>query len=352
MAASSYEVPQQELVAPGARDIEAELVVNRLVDRPDDRVGRGEQAQHPRVECGPRRLAGAPRPVEVEHEVQQRLGRHDQHEGRVAPDDPAHHDLLLGVVAEEFEHAADAEGEQDDRVADHDAGAAAQVRPRWLDGHAREEPREDEREQRDAERDRKLPAERGRDAEGAVVGVGVAFLAHPPVDADGEAHEEQRVQHAQRGHHVRVHLAQALARHAGVIGGEQAPTLVEAGPALHLQALQPLEAVLVEDQDQAEPHHEPREGPRRGDDRARVLGRLAEDEERERDRKLGEQARGGDARGPLIGMVIDTHRWLQQRSGRTVCPRGRRVGSAQRGRGRNDPHRQGSDGRVGTVRYA
>ena len=43
-------VPQEKLISPRARDVEAELVVHGLVDRAHDRVGRRQQAQEPRVE--------------------------------------------------------------------------------------------------------------------------------------------------------------------------------------------------------------------------------------------------------------------------------------------------------------
>ena len=233
--------------------------------------------------------------------------------------------LRLPLVAQDLDHAADAEREGDQRVAHHDAGATTEVGPRRLHRHAREEPREDEREQRDAERDRKLPAEGAGHTEVAHVCVRVALHAHPVADEDRTANQERREQHAEHRHEHRVHEVEALPRHARVVVGEQPPRLVHARARVELEALQALQAVLVEGHDQPQPDNEAGEGPCRRHHRRGVVGRLPEDQEQERDRKLGKQAGGGNARGPLIGMVVDTHRWLQAGCGlwsRVRCARG------------------------------
>ena len=107
-----------------------------------------------------------------------------------------------------------------------------------------------------------------------------------------------------------MHQTETLTRDARLISGEQPPTIVDARTRVHFQTLQALKAVLVKGQDEAEPHDQAGEGPPRGDDRSGVIGRLAEDEQQQRDRKLGKQAGGGNARSPLIGMVVDTHQWI------------------------------------------
>ena len=60
--------PQHQLI-PGTRDVEPELVVDRIIDRANERVGCRQQAQRAGVEGGPRELTGDRGPIQLQNQI-------------------------------------------------------------------------------------------------------------------------------------------------------------------------------------------------------------------------------------------------------------------------------------------
>ena len=68
----------EKLVEPGLRHLESELVIHRGGHAAEDTAGLVDDAQEPAVERSTAVLVLEPRPVDVEDEVQDRLGAQDQ----------------------------------------------------------------------------------------------------------------------------------------------------------------------------------------------------------------------------------------------------------------------------------
>ena len=309
-----HEAAQQQLVAPGAGDVEPELVVDCFVDRPHDRVGRGHLTEYPGVERRPRHLAGNARAVHVEDEVEDDLSRDDQQQRRDRIEDDV---LDHSVVAEEPKADPDRNGEDEQSVAAHVGGTAAQVLPNWLLGHARNESGEDERDRSERQANGHRPTQLTGEVERLVAGQdrSARRKENPQQQCAQQSGEEE----ADQGHQPLVHENQPPRGHVLLVrppledrrrrsaGGRQL---------IFLERLEPLELVLVEDDDQAQPHEAAgkhvkgcvREGGVAASRHCRLLGRNdPEDQQDGPHNQLQQQADACHLGRPGIRVVVDSH---------------------------------------------
>jgi hypothetical protein len=144
-----HQGPAQQAVEPARGDIEAQLVVDRVADRPGDLVGRGQEAQQSGIEGRPGHFTHATRAVEPEHQVQQRLDAREHHEGR-------HQHLHVAdarVGADEIDERRHADGQAHEGGADGERCAGPEVGPGGVLGVTGRVPREDEAHRRHAQGD-------------------------------------------------------------------------------------------------------------------------------------------------------------------------------------------------------
>ncbi|NBV64169.1 MAG: ABC transporter permease [Planctomycetes bacterium] len=302
----STNTSQQQAVAPARSDVEAELVVHRLVDAAHQAVRRGEQTKHTTVERGARRVADATRPIQVQDPVQKDLGGERHLESRQCQRHPFDHRGSL----EHVEDDAHGTGQREQRHANHESGTAAQVLPRRLARHARHEPCKDESHQRDRQAHRQLPPQRGTHAEGFAIGACIQLhrsqarpVPHTQARQHGgrtQAHDRhQPLMHQAQPARRRIELGSRTLEHGGVA--------TTGGQFLALHRFQPLQPVLVEHDRKGCPDGHAAQREARGNLKGGVPGRATVDEQQQPGGELEKQAKNRDAGGLLVGNMVHSH---------------------------------------------
>ncbi|RLG67705.1 MAG: hypothetical protein DRO11_09830, partial [Methanobacteriota archaeon] len=280
--------PLEKLVEPGLRNLEPELVVEGFGQAVGDAARLGDQPQQSAVEAGPRLDAGRPRPVDVQHQVDQRLdAQHDhQHEDPVADAVLPGDDAPVQVGAQGDDHRHGRHG-----VAEHVGRAAAQQLPDLYAGHAGGVAGEEEQKQHQQRVEHEADL-------GPLEGRPVGGQAPAPGDPAPQAHGDQigGREEAEEGDQPAAHPAEAGLGNqqpdaAGLLLEQRlsaAGRLLLAAQLFEIERLQGGQLLLAEDQQDDEPD---RDSP------GRIQRQRAESAGLQPDRQGERSARGHELEG-------------------------------------------------------